>query len=55
MLGRNLFIYGGINENEEVIKDLSWINVEQRKPRWENMVLEARFNHKMISVKMKGK
>lgn len=34
---------------------MSWINMEQKKPKWRSMHLLPRFNHKMITVQIKGK
>ena len=48
--GRYYLVYGGLDESEEVIDELSWINVEQKKPRWKSFSIQGRFNHKMVAI-----
>ena len=53
-------IHGGIDDSEEVISDLCWVNLNgvvhedrltmsiSNKNRWKQKKLEARYNHRMI-------
>lgn len=47
---RYYLVYGGLDESEEIINEISWINMECRKPRWKYFNLPGRFNHRMVVV-----
>lgn len=34
MYGKFYIVYGGIDDSEEVINEISWVNIEERKSRW---------------------
>ena len=48
--GKFYLVYGGLDESEEVINEISWINVEQKKPRWKSYPIQGRFNHKLVAI-----
>lgn len=43
-------VYGGLDESEEVINEISWINLDCKKSRWKYFAMQGRFNHKMAVV-----
>jgi hypothetical protein len=46
--GKYYLVYGGLDENEEIINEISWINMDCKKSRWKSFSLQGRFNHKMV-------
>lgn len=48
--GKYYLVYGGLNESEEMINEISWISLDQKRSRWKYFGVEGRFNHKMIVI-----
>lgn len=48
--GKHYLVYGGLNESEDMINEISWVNLEQKKSRWRYFTVEGRFNHKMAVI-----
>lgn len=53
--GKYYIVHGGLDEEEKVVNEINWINLEGKKQRWKHLVVEGRFNHKMIVVERGGK
>lgn len=48
--GKYFITFGGLNESEEVINEMGWINLDYKKPRWKHFSIEGRYNHRMVVV-----
>ena len=48
--GKYYLVYGGLDESEELINEISWINMDCKKSRWKYFPIQGRFNHKMMVI-----
>ena len=50
LVSKYYLVHGGLDANDEVLHQLSWINLEQKRPRWKTLSLQPRFNHRLVPI-----